>query len=166
MRIFDFLYHSQAAKYVSEYPLPESIGRLKELVHTGFIPGMGVNGKISEHRVRLYWIIPFVANSFAPIFVGKFETSDGKVILSGSYSMHFAVKAFMTLWLAVTLAVSLIATGILGMSYITSRECSAFFLIPCGLFLFGLVMVQAGRWFSRNHIEYIEEVIRKSLGHT
>jgi hypothetical protein len=166
MRPLSFLFWHKHIEYPTIYPLPEAIARLKSLVCTGFMPRAGVNGKVSERNVRLYWVIPFVANSFAPVFVGKFESTDGKVILSGNYSMYFAVKLFMAFWLAVTLLASLIEIGVLATGYTMFRENSAFLLVPCGLFVFGLVLVQTGRWFSRNHIGYITEVIRNALERT
>jgi hypothetical protein len=163
MRLLNFIYWSHHAEYASNYPVWDAVTRLKGQVHTGFIPWAGVNGKVSEHKVRLYRVIPFWANSFAPIFLGKFESSNGKVRLSGSYSMHFAVKLFMTLWFAATLSAFIIGIGGLAIGNTTLRENRGLLLIPCGLFVFGLLLTKSGQWFSRGDIGYISRVIQSAL---
>jgi hypothetical protein len=167
MRPLNFLYWRQKAEYSSKYSVPESIARLKNVVHSGFIPRAGVYGRVSESKVRLYRVIPFWANSFCPFFTGKFECTDGKVMLSGSYSMNAAVKVFMTIWFIAVLFAVLIeiasylpamATGKIGV-----QNLDPLLLVPLGLFVFGVVLVKSGQWFSRNDINYISNIIKGAI---
>jgi len=48
--------------------------------------------------VSLERAIPFVGNSFKPLFVGKFHRVDGIIMLSGRFTMPWWVKVFMTFW--------------------------------------------------------------------
>jgi hypothetical protein len=164
MRLLDFLYWSEAVEYSSEFPMPETITRLKGLVHTGFIPRAGVNGRVSERRVHLYRVIPFWANSFAPFFVGKLKSLNGGVVLSGTFSMNFAVKVFMTVWFLITLvgSVGVLVAAAAGSAMLPGN--AAFLVIPFGLFAFGIVLVKTGQWFSRGDVAYISSVIRRAFG--
>jgi len=162
MRLLNYLYWSQPGEYTSNYPLPDAVSRLKGLVHSGFIPRAGVSGRVSERKVQLYRVIPLWANSFAPVFVGKFESVNGKIVLSGFYSIHFAVKTFMTIWFAITLFGALVVLACLATGIIPP-ENAIFVLIPFGMFAFGLVLIKMGQLFSRGDIEYIRNVIGKAL---
>ncbi|MFA5352859.1 MAG: hypothetical protein WC291_01385 [Thermodesulfovibrionales bacterium] len=94
------LYGKYRIEYKSRYPLNESVKRLKAVVKSRWNPfpiQEGVYGSVSADRVRLYRVIPFVRNSFAPIFMGAFKYSDGVVVLSGFFSIHIGAKIFMTI---------------------------------------------------------------------
>jgi hypothetical protein len=167
MRLPNFLFWRQNAEYTSKYSVPESIARLKNVVHSGFVPRAGVYGRVSENKVRLYRVIPFWANSFCPFFTGRFECTDGKVVLSGSYSMNPAVKVFMTIWfIAVLLAIFIeIATYLPAIvtGKIAVQDLDPLLLVPLGLFMFGVVLVKSGQSFSRNDINYISNVVKDAI---
>jgi hypothetical protein len=163
MKLLKFLYQSRNVKYESNYPVLEAIDRLKEEVHTGIVPRAGVSGKVSERRVFLYRVIPLWFNSFAPQFVGRFETIEGKLVLSGKYSMNSAVKLFVTFWLVVTLIAVVIALVAVVTGTINGSDNIAFVLVPCSLFVFALVLIKGGQWFSQNDIACISKVVEKAL---
>jgi hypothetical protein len=169
-KVLNLLYWKQKAEYISGYPLPESVERLRRVVKSlGWnpVPPAGVYGKVSENKVRLYRLIPFWHNSFSPFFMGAFGYSNGRVMLSGAYSMHPVVKVFMTLWFIGVLF------GIFGeiiiflpqliSGKITLHDLNPMLLVPFGLLLFGILLVKSGQWFSRNDINYISHIIRDAI---
>jgi hypothetical protein len=162
------LYGKYRIDYKSRYPISESVKRLKAVVRSGWNPfplREGVCGKVSEDRVRLYRVIPFVNNSFIPIFTGSFKRADGSVVLSGSFSMHPFVKIFMTVWFTGVISGSvLMAIQVFrGVGTGKAFAVTPALLIPMVMVLFGILLVKVGKWFSRNDIAYISRVVDDAL---
>lgn len=162
------LYSKFNINYKSRYPISESVSRLKAVIRSGWNPfkfRAGVYGKVSEDRVRLYRVIPFVNNSFIPIFVGSFKRVDASVVLSGYFSMHLFVKIFMTVWFtgvisgSVLMAIQVYREQESGKAFVITPAL----LIPIIMVLFGIFLVKLGKWFSRNDIAYISRVVEDAL---
>jgi hypothetical protein len=163
-RLLNLLYGGQPARFVSALSLPESVARLREVVRPTAFHALFKQcavGRVTERRVSMRRVIPFVSNSFAPEFVGRFENDGPRVILTGRFDVARWVQVFMTLWLA-----------FIGLAFILSMA-SAFShlvedwwvpLIPGGMFLFGIGMVWLGRWLSRKDADWLSNVISESLG--
>ena len=164
------LFKKTEAQYESNYPMDESASRLKGMVKSGWNPFTmkpGVYGKVSEDRVRLYRVNPLVRNSFIPIFIGVFRYSEGKVVLVGTYSTHVFVRIFMGAWFTLVI-MGMVFASLHIFQELTSKGTKIFdlnpmLLIPYGLFVFGALVIKVGKWFSRNDISYISEVIRRAL---
>lgn len=158
------------AQSESNYTKDESAERLKGMVRSGWNPfpmKPGVYGKVSEDRVRLYRVNPFVRNSFIPIFIGAFRYSEGKVVLVGTYSTHVFVRIFMGAWFTLVI-MGMVFTSLHIFQELTSKGTKIFdlqpmLLISYGLFVFGVLVIKVGKWFSRNDISYISKVIRRAL---
>jgi hypothetical protein len=158
-----FLFYKIPISYESRFPLDLSIQLLRDAVRSRWNPFpmvTGVYGKVSENSVRLYRVIPLWHNSFAPIFRGRFEVENGKVVLRGAYSTHPLVLAFAIIWLTVVIfaqAVMLFLAARLGTFQIL-------YLIPSAMCLFLFFLIRTGKWLSRNDISYISGIIEESLG--
>jgi hypothetical protein len=157
-------------EYISGYPLPESVERLRRAVRSlGWnpVPPAGGYGKVRENKVRLYRLIPLWHNSFSPFFVGTFGYSNARVMLSGAYSMHPVVNVFMTLWffgvLSGIFGEIIIFLPLLISGKITLQDLNPMLLILFGLLLFGILLVKSGQWFSRNDINYISNIIKDAI---
>jgi len=66
-------------------------------------------GSVCEDRVRLQRVIPFVRNSFKPVFLGSFVERNGRTLLEGRFTLFHATKIFMTFWFAFVLLWTLLA---------------------------------------------------------
>lgn len=66
-------------------------------------------GNVSEDCVRLQRAIPFVRNSFKPVFLGSFVERDGRTLLEGGFTVFRATRIFMTFWFAFILLWTLLA---------------------------------------------------------
>jgi hypothetical protein len=160
-RFTRILFGSEPAEFESSYPLGESVRRLDAARGSTLaaLRKQVATGTVSESRVVLKRVVPFVRNSFKPYFVGRFEQRTGKVVLVGTFTMHWSVKAFMTLWLGFCALWTMLAA-------------SATFNVPEQRFfpLFGLGMLAAGvaflrlcRWLSRNDPAWLSSHIRHAL---
>ena len=161
-----FLYASTPASFESRYGVAESVARLRAAtVRTvfGALTGQAAVGKVSEDRVSLQRVIPFVGNSFKPFFVGRFERSAGGSILVGHFTMHWAVKAFNTFWFGFCLLWTALA---LAGSISSPKDAWHFPLFGLGLFCAGCAAVQAGKWFARNDVAWLSNVISSALSGT
>ena len=109
--IAKILYGSDPAEFESFYTVDESVARLNAVRGSirASLTKEVATGAVSKSRVVLRRVIPFVGNSFKPHFVGQFEERDGGVVLVGRFTMHWVVKAFMTLWLGGCVAWTLFA---------------------------------------------------------
>lgn len=80
------LYGSGPALFESDHSLPESVERLRKTTRAtalGALSSQQAVGKVSESRVVLRRVIPFVTNSYKPFLAGKFEQCEQRVVLAG-----------------------------------------------------------------------------------
>src|ERR1700722_19610501 len=99
--LWRLLYEAQPAEFRSAYGLEESVERLRAATKRSVFSALAETtavGKVSEQSVRLQRVIPMVGNSFKPFFLGRFEVSEGRVLLVGRFTMLPIVKVFMTFW--------------------------------------------------------------------
>ena len=164
------LFEKTEVEYESNYTIDESTARLKGMVRSSWNPfpmKPGVYGKVSEDRVRLYRVHPFVRNAFIPIFIGVFRSVEGKVVLEGIYSTDGYVKIFMGVWFTLVIMGMVFATLHIFQELMSKGtrifDLHPMVLIPYGLFVCGVLLVKVGKWFSRNDISYISKVIRRAL---
>jgi len=100
-----------------------------------------------------------VGNSFKPVFVGRFEQAQGKVVLTGRFRLSWFVRLFMAYWFgfcALFVALSLVAA-------IHKPAAASMSLAGAGMFALGLGMTRLFGWFSRNDPAWLSEVIRGAL---
>jgi hypothetical protein len=97
----DLLYGAVPAEFESAFDLDQSVRGLASAtgrtIFSALLQQRAV-GKVSASRVSLQRAIPFVGNSFKPFFIGSFQTSGHRVVLSGRFTTHWWTKAFMSVW--------------------------------------------------------------------
>lgn len=153
---------SGPVEFVSAFGMNESVRRLKAATRRWSFPFATQEcaaGTVKETRVSLHRVIPMVGNSFKPLFIGRFEQRQGKVVLRGRFTMMLFVKVFMAFWFGMlalfTLAGSFAITA--------SPKAAMFPLTAVGMMGFGIGLTALGRWFSRNDPAWLTEVIRTAL---
>jgi hypothetical protein len=160
----DMLYGSVPAVFESHFGLEESVARLSAATRRFVLLPMqpAAVGRVSKDRVSLRRATPFVGNSFAPFFSGAFvERDDGRAVLFGHFTLHWSVKAFMTLWLGACL----FWTSVAALTLAAARDPRAWWLPLAGVAMlgFGVGLVWFCRWLARNDIAWLSSVIRDSL---
>ena len=144
--------------------MQESVQRLRSATKRsvfGALTAQAVVGKVSEDRVSLQRVIPFVGNSFKPFFVGHFEPSTSGTRLVGRFTMHWLVKVFNTFWFGFCLLWTVLAIGIVSIS--STSENWYFPVFGFGTLVVGTLMVQVGKWFARNDAAWLTNVITNAL---
>lgn len=158
--LWRLLYESTPAEFRSAFGLEESVKRLRAATKRSVFSALSeaaAVGKVSEESVRLQRVIPMVGNSFKPFFVGRFQMSDGKVLLVGRFTMLPLVKVFMTFWFGMVLT----SIGLLIGS--TSPAPRPAMLVPFVMLGGGLAMVAFGKWLARNDMAWLSGVIEAAL---
>jgi hypothetical protein len=118
--------------------------------------------------VRLQRARPFFGNSFKPIFVGAFRHHHGRVVLEGRFTMFLFSKVFMTVWLTLALAFTVVAVTVSLRTAADApgqRDVTALFLplIPLGFLVLGIGFVRFCWWLSRNDMSYLAALIQEAL---
>jgi hypothetical protein len=172
-RFFNFLYGDIPVRFPSDFALMKSVERLRERTRRSVFSALfrqAAVGPVSESRVRLQRVIPLFANSFKPIFVGRFHQSHGRVVLEGRFTMFLFSKIFMTSWMAFALvwtAVALAATlRAVGQNHTKLYEGAVALLVPLVgvlFFLVGVGFLRGCWWLSRNDMVFLVSVIEAAL---
>lgn len=156
-----FIYGHKPARFESDFNLAESVERLRAATtRSAFLSlhKQSASGTVNERRVSLQRVIPMVGNSFKPFFVGKFEVVNGRVVLIGRFTMIWFVKAFMSFWFGfILLWISLASVAV-----ITHPKSGQWWfpLFGVGMAAAGVALVKAGKWFSRNDVAWLSELIQ------
>ncbi len=157
----------EIVEFASTFGMEESVARLKSATRQSMFGSLAKQeavGTVKQNRVSLYRVIPMVQNSFKPVFRGRFVERDGKVILTGRFSMHLLVKIFMTIWFGGVIfgCLGAIATEIAK----PNPAQAPFQLIPFGMLAAAIAMIRVGKWFARNDEAWLSNVISRALGQT
>jgi hypothetical protein len=160
---FDLLYGVQPAQFESVFDLQESIKRLSAATNRSLFSGLthqAAVGTVSEYRVSLQRMIPFVGNSFKPFFIGEFRIENGRTILSGRFTMLWLVKAFMSFGFGFCLLWTTLA-----MKPLLQGDANAWWLpFPgVGMFMAGAVFVWICKGASRNDVAWLSRKIESAL---
>ena len=162
-RLFDFLYGNVPARFPSDFPLAESVARLRERTERSIFVTLlqeAAAGPVTESRVRLQRVIPLVGNSFKPVFAGAFRQVQGRVVLEGRFTMFLFSKILMTIWLAF----ALVWTGVAVFAVSRSPKLTLLFpLYGLGFVVAGIAFLRFCWWLSRNDIPYLTSVIQRAL---
>ena len=159
-----FIYGHEPARFESDFSLAESVTRLRAATTGEFfltLRSQSASGTVNERKVSLQRVIPMVRNSFKPFFVGKFVVLNGRVVLLGRFTMHWFVKVFMTFWFGfILLSVSLATVSVV------ARPQSGQWMFPLfglGMAGAGVALVKLGKWFSRNDVAWLSELLQATL---
>jgi hypothetical protein len=155
----DLLYGGVPAEFESAFGLEESVQRLSAATcHSVFstFTRQTAFGKVRSDRVSLQRAIPFFGNSFKPFFKGSFRIVNDRVILSGTFTMLWWVKAFETLWFGFCLLWTALAIN---------RDPDKWSLpfAGVGMFILGVAFLWFSKWLSRNDIPWLSAVIHDAL---
>ncbi len=159
-----FIYGHEPARFESDFNLAESVERLRAATTRSAFSSFhkqSASGTVNEHRVSLQRVIPMVSNSFKPFFVGAFEVVNGRVILAGRFTMNWFAKVFMAFWFGFILFWTSLAT----VSVIAHPQSGQWWfpLFGLGMAAAGVALVKVGKWFSRNDVAWLSELIRIAL---
>lgn len=153
---------SSTVEFESAFDLAESIERLRAATKRSVFSAMAHEaavGTVKETRVSLQRVIPMIGNGFKPFFVGRFEEAGGKVVLRGSFTMHWFPKLFMAVWFGILILVTI---GIL-VGGIHSAKVWMGLPFVIGMIGAGLGLVRIGQWFSRRDPAWLSDVISAVL---
>ena len=171
--VFSFLYGDVPVRFPSDFSLRTSIDRLRErtkrTVFSALLRQAAV-GPVDESRVRLHRVIPMFGNSFKPIFVGRFDLDEGRVVLEGRFTMFRLSKIFMTIWLVfallwtvLTAAAALKTVAEDGARIHDDPEALLVPLVGVLFFLAGVAFVRGCWWLSRKDMVFLSSVIQAAL---
>lgn len=159
------LYESTPAEFLSAYGLAESVERLRAATKRSVFSALAETtavGKVSEKIVRLQRVIPMVGNSFKPFFIGHFEVRGDVTVLIGKFTMLPLAKVFMSFWFGMC---GLFAGAVLLGGFKPQGPNATFFLLQPFLMIGGgIALVAAGKWFARNDVAWLSELIAAALG--
>jgi hypothetical protein len=165
-QLFDLLYGSVPAQWECAYGLDESVARLRAATRKSLFSVLAepaAVGKVTEMRVSLQRVIPMVRNSFKPFFFGQFVTREGRVFLTGRFTMHGTVKVFMSFWFGF-LALTVIGSVAAALVAPAGRGPGLLFLLfPLGMCGFGIGLVRFGTWLARNDMQWLTDVIQGAI---
>jgi len=163
MRWFRDVIQGIPAEFESRFGLEESVARLSAATRRFILFPMRqvAVGRVSQESVSLRKATPFVENSFAPQFFGAFYEHDGRTVLFGHFTIHWAVKAFMTLWLSGCL----LWTSVVVLTAVAKRDPVMALASLAGVAMLGLGVgfVWFCSWRARGDIPWLSAVIRDAL---
>ncbi len=162
----NLLYGSVSAEWESAYPLEESVARLRAVTLRSAFSALAESaavGTVSESEVKLQRVIPMVRNSFKPFFLGRFVKRGEQVFLTGRFTMLLITKIFMSFWLGFLAFFSIAA--LVSMLAAPPEKPGRFSLVlaPLAMMAFGIGMLRLGKWFCRNDVQWLTNVIRRAI---
>ena len=155
---------SPPVEFESAFDLAQSVGRLRAATKRSVFSAMAREaavGTVRDTRVSLQRVIPMVANSFKPFFVGRFGEEGGKVVLRGSFVTHWFSRLFMAVWFGF-LSFAAIALAVQGIST-DFAEIRPVFALLVGMIAAGFGLIRLGQWLSRRDDAWLSEVISSAL---
>ena len=159
------------ASFNSRYSLTESVAQLSLVVKPSVFSELFKQcavGKVSENKVAIQRVIPFVNNSFNPFFIGSFQSSGGKTVLTGHFRPHRWTTIFMSIWFGGLSIISIIVSffGILLTALSSANDLRGLlFMLACaGLFTAGILFVYISKWFARNDVAWLSQLIIDTIG--
>jgi hypothetical protein len=130
--------------------------RLSRAAHTpiakavvGKLSDRNLVGTASKEYVRLHEVTPFVGNVFKPIFLGRFETDNGRTVLAGHFEIGGAGRLIVGVFLCFGLVVQLILLPLIGT---TSGAGIVGIFEPTMFTLGGILVVLAVKSYSKRQI--------------
>ena len=162
--MFQFLYGSVPVRFVSQYSIDEAIARLSKVVKPSVLSsfwGQCAVGTVSQTRVRVERVIPLVGNAWKPLFYGTFTTGEAGAVLEGAFKFSAFTRIFMSIWFGFILIWTLLAT----ITVLRNSPGDLWFpLAGVGMFAVGVAMVSVGKWFARNDVAWLTQLIAQELG--
>jgi hypothetical protein len=161
---WNLVYGSVPAEFQSSYGLDQSVRRLADATGRSVFSALTRQravGTVKASKVSLQRVIPFIGNSFKFFFIGQFQNRDGRTVLVGRFTMHWFVKAFMSIWFGFIALWTLFA--IAALPFHISKDNWFAPLFGVGMFAAGIALVWVCRWFSRNDVAWLSNVVSSAL---
>ena len=156
----------QAVTILTACPVDEAVRRLSEGVSTSrFAASFGgkTYGHVSREAVYLERVSPFFANSFRPVFEGRFEERLGIAVLIGSFGLARSIRRSIAFFVGFGLFWSVMA----GCSVlIDERNHDLPIWFPfagIGMSIFAVALARIGADISSGDIDWLSREIRKRL---
>ncbi len=172
-RLFAFLFGDVPVEFRSAFSLQESVRRLRKVTKRNPLLGLikeVAAGRVTEAGVRLQRVRPVLANPYKPIFVGRFEDTNGQVYLRGRFTMPLVSKIFASTWLSLVLSflIVTIASGLgidmIGMGRnVALLPLLSVILAEIILLMFGVALLRFSWRLSQSDIGYLTTVITQTL---
>ena len=159
-----FLYGSIPVRFASPYSVHESMTRLSAVVKPSILSsfsGQCAVGTVTEKKVRIQRVIPLVGNAWKPFFYGSFSAAETGSVLVGAFKFSAFTRVFMSIWFGFIAIWTLLATATV---LIKSPSDFWFPLFGVGMIAAGIAMIRVGKWFARNDVSWLTQVITQALG--
>jgi len=161
---FQFLYGSISVRFASPYSVHESISRLSAIIEpsvfSSFTRQCAV-GIVTEKKVCIQRVIPFVGNAWKPFFYGTFSSTGAGSVLEGTFKLSLFMRIFMSVWFGFIAFWTLLSTFVV----LTKSPTELWFpLFGVCMFAAGIGMVHFGKWFANNDIAWLTQVVVQALG--
>jgi hypothetical protein len=166
-RIFGLLYGSVPAEFESRFGLQESVEKLSAARQRFvlFPTKRGAVGRVSKDRVWLRRPFPAHDAHSGMSFSGTFRERDGRVMLSGRFTVNWFMKALMTAWLGVCLWAFLMGMlhPVVGPG--TYPDVWLAPLVAVVALAMGATVLWAHRWSVRSDMRWLSGKIGDTLSH-
>lgn len=159
--------------FVSDYPIEESVRRLKEDVNSGWNPfaySKRINGWVFRKWVCLYYSpLPFTNKLMTPWYVGSFRQENGRTVLSGYFALPLTTRIFAIIWFGGLFSFPLIAVFAVITSNAAFTACDVvlgFVFFSIGAFLIamiGVLIMKFSLSLHKNDIPRISQAIKEAL---
>ncbi len=162
--IVQLVFGAHPAQFESRYSVNESVSRLTAAVKPSvFHSLLGENavGTVTESRVSIQRVIPFVGNAWKPFFIGSFQSADSKSVLIGHFRLSTFTRVAMSLWFGYIALWTVIAAVTV---WTNSPSDLLVVLLGVGMFCAGIALVLTGKWFARNDVAWLTRTISEALG--
>lgn len=168
------IFEKQPASFRSAFTLEESVQRLSSQVRRWpFVSPFrhSLVGSVKENKVTIARMVPFVSNSYAPVFYGAFQVREGAVMLEGYFALSRYARVFTAFWFGFVIFMAILfSLSVLSGAPVTTNPPMPqwqgkllMILIPYALLLFGLIFTVAGKWLARKDARVISQKIQAAL---
>jgi hypothetical protein len=120
-------------------------------------------GKVTKSKVKIWRYRPLLHNSFIPVFSGKFREGNGRSVLEGTFLLNLFTRIFVAVWLIAALLFCLFFLYTVFVSEKQIQEPLTAILIPFGMLIFAIVLLNVGWFIGRYDIPYIESKIEETF---
>lgn len=161
---YQFLYGSVPVRFTSPYSTHEALLRLSSVVKPSVLSsfaGQCAVGTVTETTVCIQRVIPLIGNAWKPFLYGSFSATETGAVLEGAFKFSAFTRFVMSLWFGFVSIWTIMATAI-----VLTESTNDFWLPLVGVAMFtaGIGMVLAGKWFARNDVAWLTQLIVQALG--
>lgn len=161
-----YLFGYSEIEIKSDFDIQESLLKLSKIISPVLYPTneLHISGFVSKNKVSFRRTIPFIQNSFKPVFNGKLVSDGNQILLKGRFSVYWLTKMFyVVLWTFLFFVIILSVIGYLVSN--NDQVSSSLIMVSMGVcgWVASVFLVALGKKFSKDDIEYLSNIVRKSL---